>query len=139
MNVLGIDFGTKQIGLAIWMHSLDSITPLTTIKNTKHAVSQLFEIIKAYDVHILVVGWPNLEDLQQKIKDFIDQLRQITKDKYELKIFYVPESYSTYNVVVDARMSGKTWKGVKKLKRTGIIDSLSAVNILERAKDSNIL
>ncbi len=133
MNVLGIDFGAKQVGLAIWISGVDTISPVKTVKNTKAIVNEIINVIKAYDVHKIVIGWPQLKELQEAIKRFITKLVTSLND-YKIEVVYIIEDYSTRDVVVDARAYGKSWSQIKKMKQIGIIDSLSAVNILERAK-----
>ena len=54
MNYLGIDFGTKNIGLAV--STLGIISPIHAIKNDDHVFDNLKKIIVDYKIDGIYVG-----------------------------------------------------------------------------------
>lgn len=82
MNILGIDFGTKNIGLAWCETTIGAVVPFGVIKNK--SVSDLAKLIKGERVEKVVVGLPvgldNQENTNtQRVRDFVEELKlQIT-------------------------------------------------------------
>lgn len=58
MVYLGIDYGTKNIGIAIGDDETLIATPYRVINNDDHAFAAIGEIIKAEGVSTCVVGYP---------------------------------------------------------------------------------
>ena len=59
-RVLAIDYGTRNIGLAVSDELRLTVRPLKTFKRRswKHTIRQLTEIVAALDVHLIVFGLP---------------------------------------------------------------------------------
>lgn len=55
-RVLGIDFGTKRIGLALSDENRDMAFPLQVLKNDKTTVSSISKIIKENNIVLVVIG-----------------------------------------------------------------------------------
>ena len=97
--LLGIDFGTRKVGLAVSEHKSDAIPlPLTIIryKKYKELKSELHKAIADYDINAFVVGaLPKYksgdEEKQMQFESFITML----KDDFNLPIYFVDESRST--------------------------------------------
>ncbi len=64
MRCLGIDFGTKRIGLAVAETATGMIFPLTTLVRTtrEQTFAQLAEILVAEKIEHIVVGLPTHTD-----------------------------------------------------------------------------
>lgn len=123
-NVIGLDIGSKIIGLSIayWPDGL--ARPLAAIENNQLVLAKLGQIIEAHEVSHLVVGRPlNMagQETQQtkEIKDFVDKFLV----KLNLPIHYMDESVTS---VLAEKQLAKTRKGYTKAD----IDSYSAVIIL---------
>lgn len=58
MNYLGIDYGTKRVGLAKATDELKIATPLATIPNDKNVFGKIREIVIREDIRAIVVGVP---------------------------------------------------------------------------------
>lgn len=55
-RVLGIDFGTKRIGVAICDENRGMALPLSVVPNNKMAIAEIVKIIKEKDVVLVVIG-----------------------------------------------------------------------------------
>lgn len=58
MNYLGIDYGTKRIGLAKADSETNIATPLITIPNNKDTFEKIREIVNSEDIREVIVGVP---------------------------------------------------------------------------------
>jgi putative Holliday junction resolvase len=120
MNCLGIDYGTKNIGLAISSHGV--IAPLPAIINNDQAFTRISAIIKEYNIDKIYVGI-SLGQMAKKILKFVVQLQNMIK----LPVETVEESVST----IEATAIYANNRHPKKQYRRQI-DSVSAAVILNR-------
>lgn len=131
MRALGIDYGDARVGTAISDALGITVQGLETIAhngNDKKLLARLDEIIKEYEISTIVIGMPFMMDGSktervEKTEKFIHKL----KCKYnKIKIKTVDERLTTVQ-------AHKTMKelGIKQKNRKDIVDTLSAVYILE--------
>ena len=83
MRFLGIDYGTKRIGLAISDDSGRIAFPKEIVKNDSTAVSRIGSIIKDERIEGVVIGESsdlngNDNTIQGKIKSFANELKQLS-------------------------------------------------------------
>ena len=121
MRILGLDIGDKRIGVAITDKSETIAKPLKVINNDDRVIDELNNLIKDYNVKKMVVGIPytlrgEIGLQAKKVTRFIDNVLR----KSELKIIYIDERFTS-------KISRKI---IKKNKRTGEIDKISASIIL---------
>ena len=131
MRKLGIDYGDARVGIAITDPLNITVQGLETIQRNnsdKVVLKRLDEILAQYDVDTLVVGMPyNLKGEKtvraEKTEEFIHKL----KCKYnKMKIVAVDERLTTV-----AAHKTMNFLGVNKNKKRDIVDTISAVYILE--------
>ncbi len=131
MRTLGIDYGDARIGIAIT--DLLGITAqgLETIHhngNDKIALKRIEEIVTEYEVGTIVIGIPlNMNGTKaervEKTEKFIHKL----KCKFNtVKIESVDERLTTV-----AAHKTMNLLGINKFKKRDIVDTISAVYILE--------
>jgi len=120
MNYLAIDYGTKNIGLAISI--LGVITPIPAIKNDDLTIDNLKKIITTYKIDGVYVGVSEGK-FADMTKIFVEKLRPMLK----LNIETVEESVSTIEAQQIYIKNKKKKKDYKKL-----IDSVAAAVILRR-------
>ena len=131
--LLGLDPGTKTLGLAISDRTRLIATPLKTIKRKKFTPDAM-ELLEIYDTNeavALVIGLPvNMDGSAgprvQSVKDFANNLMKLR----DLPIFFWDERLSTMAVtrgMLDADMSRK--------KRAENVDKLAASYILQGVLD----
>ena len=130
MNYLGLDLGTRTLGLAFSKGMIAST--LTTIRyETKdELLNKLKQVIEEYNIDILVLGLPknmnnSLGPRAQETLEFKEQL-----EKLNYKVVLQDERLSTvaaHNYMISADMSRK--------KRKEKVDSLAATIILQTYLD----
>jgi len=136
MHILGIDYGDSRIGVAKsdvmgWLAQ-----GFETIKNNggnRKPIERIGEIVKEYDIKIIVVGYPkNMNGTEGpkalKVQEFIDQL---SKALPEAKIVKWDERLTT--VAANRTMHELD---IKISKKKNIVDQIAAVYILQGYLDS---
>lgn len=124
MYILGIDFGTKKLGLALLESTTQICSPLPLLQNDKEMWEKLQKVISEYRVTHIVLGLPSYEETAKKVERF----KKILLNKFAVKVDYSPEDLTSLTV--------KKQLTSKKQKQN--LDSYSAVAILEQWAGSNI-
>ncbi|MBD3244367.1 MAG: Holliday junction resolvase RuvX [Candidatus Moranbacteria bacterium] len=88
-NILAIDHGNKNIGLAI---SVKGDLPLgfKTLQNSKSAMQEISNITKENNINLIIIGYPNFKfgDSQiKKVDDFIVKLKESLGKNIKIKRF----------------------------------------------------
>jgi putative Holliday junction resolvase len=130
-KLLGLDLGTKTIGVAISDGMRYSATPLETIRRTKFTedANRLLELIKENNAVGLVLGLPlNMDGSEgprvQSTRAFARNLAQ----KTDLPIAFWDERLSTAAVTRTLLEAD-----VRRSKRAEVVDKLAASYILQGA------
>ena len=137
MRVIGLDYGSKTVGVALSDELMLTAQPLTTIHRDRptklrQTLAQIEQIIEQYDVDRIVVGWPKKLDNEEgerceKTKEFGDMLENRTG----LEIIYQDERLTT------AQADGVFEQGgIRKDKRKQYIDKMAASLILQNYLDT---
>ena len=126
---MGIDYGSKRVGLAVTDPLQIIVTGLTTI-GTKDIFDYLKEYFLREDVELIVVGEPfypdgNPSQIHTKVIGFIDQLQ---KKWPAIPIVKQDESYTSKRAREIILQSGAKKK--KRMDRA-LVDQIAAVLILE--------
>ena len=124
MNYLGIDYGSKRIGLAVATKGI--IEPISAIKNDQYLFDNLKKIITEYQINKIFVGMSEGE-FANKTKKFVGEL----KNMLILTIETTEEAVSTIEADKIFLDNHKKKKNYKKS-----IDSISAAVILRRVINS---
>ena len=131
MRKLGIDYGDARVGLAITDELNITVQGLETILRNgsdKVILKKLDEIFEKYEVDTIVVGMPlnmdgSISERAKITEEFVHKL----KCKYNrMKIETIDERLTT----VEAHRT-MNFLDVKKNKKKNIVDTISAVYILE--------
>jgi len=138
VRLLGLDLGTKTIGLALSDISRIVATPLETIKRTKFTkdAERLLEICEEHSVAALVIGLPlNLDGSEGPRSQATRAFARNLSGKTDLPMVFWDERLSTVAVertLLEADASRK--------RRAEVIDKMAAGYILQGALDrlSNI-
>ncbi len=132
-RLLGLDLGTKTIGLALSDLERQIATPLETIQRVKFGLdaAALLKIAAKHQVAGLVIGLPlNMDGTEgprvQSTRAFVRNLAPLT----DLPIVFWDERMSTLAVtrtLLDADAS--------RAKRAAVVDKMAAAYILQGALD----
>ncbi len=84
MNILGIDFGTKQIGLAWMQEGLDVVLPFGVVEHEdrKKNIEAVAKLIADERIHKVIIGLPFGSDGEEtentkRVRGFADELKKI--------------------------------------------------------------
>jgi len=132
-RLLGIDHGTKTLGIAVSNSDWTIATAVSTIKRNKlkSDIQQLISIFDQYEITGLVIGWPL--NMDGSVGPRCDSVRDFTKSLLsivELPVLLQDERLST--MAVERPMINEDLSRKKRILRK---DYLAASWILQTALD----
>ncbi|QSX41746.1 Holliday junction resolvase RuvX [Shewanella cyperi] len=128
-TVMGFDFGTKSIGIAVGQSITGSANPLLSIKATDGIPNwdQIAGLIKEWQPDLLVVGLPlNMDGTEQEMTLRARKFANRLQGRFGLKVATQDERLTT----ADAKARLFELGGFKALTK-GQVDAVSAVLIVE--------
>lgn len=135
MRYIGLDLGTKTLGISISDETKTIASPLKTIRfsenNNDEVLDELKEIVKEFHVEKIILGLPKnmnntIGDRALETMDFQKKLN----DLFEIDVILQDERLSTvsaHNYLLEANVSRK--------KRKGVVDKMAANIILQTYLD----
>jgi len=95
-KLIGIDYGTKRVGVAVTDESGSVAFPKATIPNTPALISRISDLVAGENPEAIVLGEskkPSGEDnpVMKDVRSFAEALKEATK----LPIHFEPEFYSS--------------------------------------------
>ncbi len=128
-RILGIDFGTVRIGLAITDPLRMFAYPLTTISNDSKLWSKLKEIQKEYKIKEVVLGYPLKENGESSESTIaVEKFKNQLEDKLKVTVHLIDERYTSE--IAKERILATTVSR-KKRRDKSLIDKHAAAIILE--------
>lgn len=128
-TVLGFDFGTKSIGIAIGQSLTASARPLISIKAEDGIPrwEQIGELIAEWKPDFIVVGLPlNMDGTEQELTKRAKKFGNRIRGRFEINVEFQDERLTT----ADAKARLFDMGGYKALTK-GQVDAMSAVLITE--------
>ena len=138
MRTLGIDYGDSRVGVAITDAlgiTAQGLETITHNGNDKILLRRLDEIFEKYpEVDTIVVGMPyNMDGTKTIRAEVTEKFIHKLKCKYnKMKIETIDERLTTV-----AAHKTMNFLDVNKTKKRGIVDTISAVYILEMYMNKN--
>jgi putative Holliday junction resolvase len=133
-RILGLDLGTKTIGIAIADSSLTVASPLETLKRGKFQADaeRLKRLVEERQVGALVIGLPlNMDGSEGPRCQSVRQFARNLLERFDIDIAFWDERLSTAAVtrtLLDADASRR--------RRAELVDKLAAAYILQGALDA---
>ncbi len=132
---IGVDFGTRRIGIAKSDPTglIASALQTLEVRSMKDAVEKTVALLKEYEPAGLVVGYPLLTsgDRSAKCDEIDDFIAKVTR-AYPIDVYKVDERYTSQEAAGVIHAHGKrTGKDKKR------IDRIAAVIILQRFLDES--
>lgn len=134
-RALGIDFGTRRIGLALSDPTGTLATPLPFLENStpEEVTKNLKDLVENHGVETIVVGMPRNMDgtygpSAEKVRNFIAQ----TQPHLTAKVVTIDERLTTAQASRELSQIGLNQKDLRKK-----VDSSSAALILQQFLDRN--
>ncbi len=125
MKYLGIDFGSKRVGLAVSDEAGDFVYPLIVVEKTDDLVLKISEICKEKNIDEIVIGESKNFEMQEneimkEVTPFVEKL----KSELNLPVHLHPEFLSSMEA---ERLQGKN----------DMLDASAAAIILKSYLDTN--
>jgi putative holliday junction resolvase len=127
--LLGFDFGTKYIGIAVGQTVTQTARALTSIKATMGIPewTEIDALVSTWRPDAFVVGIPlNMDGTEQPLTQLAKKFANILRERYQLPVYDMDERLTT----VAAKDQLFTQGGYKALDKKNI-DSVSAQLILQ--------
>ena len=134
-TLLGFDFGTKSIGVAVGQEITGTASPLSALKavNGIPNAEQLAALFEQWTPHLVIVGLPlNMDGSNQQITFAAKKFANRLHANFRIPVETLDERLTT----VDAKARLFEMGGFKKLEK-GKVDSVSACLILESWMSQN--
>jgi putative Holliday junction resolvase len=134
MRILGLDYGSKRIGVAICDELGMTAQGLATIarKNRRHDLEEIAGFIKTYSVEKIVIGYPIRLDGTEGIQcEKVGKFASLLESAFSMPVIKWDETLSTKEaeeILIRAK--------VARDKRKNIVDKLAASLILQGYLDS---
>lgn len=133
---MGIDYGSKRLGVAISDSSATLAQPVTVVERSKIAndLMALAKLAKDYDVEEIVVGYPlSLTGVAGKQAAIVDSFIKKLEVEFALPVAKYDERLSSKEADVWLKQMGVRGKKARKK-----IDSVAAALILQSYMDRKI-
>lgn len=105
VKYLGIDYGTKRIGVAVSDDTGSLAFPLTTLASDREALSRVAALAKEHNVETVVIGESrNYKNEPNEVMEDIEQFKKDLAEVTTLPVTYEPEFMTS----VQAMREGKT-------------------------------
>ena len=132
MRVLGIDYGTKRVGIAISDATGTIANPYITLTNDHRLVEEITKITNNYQIKTIVLGLPkHMNNDQSIIGDKVLELK-VTLEENNLNVVLVDERRTSSEANRIMRENNS-----RKKNRKEKIDALAASIILQTYLDTD--
>lgn len=106
MRLLGIDYGTKRVGVALTDPAGAMAFPHATYANDRELVEKIIDLCKEKEVEGVVVGKSdNLDGTPNTVQKDIDAFVAVLQAELAIPVEYEPEQFSTQAAL---RIQGRT-------------------------------
>jgi putative Holliday junction resolvase len=136
-RIMGLDFGSKTVGVAITDETRTCIRPLPVIRREKpgklrKTLSAITELLKEYDCDRIILGLPlNMDGSEGERVRLTREFRELLVKRVNIPVILFDERLTT----VEAYEIMKE-RGIDKKEQLKIVDSVAAEIILNSYIDS---
>ena len=137
MKYLGVDYGTKRIGLAVSDDTGSMAFPLTTIEAGKEALSKVAEEVQKNNIEKIVIG--ESRNFQNEPNDVMEDIEQFKKDLAGLsgkEVVYEQEFMSSAAAARQYAPDGSRKQNPSQAKLDAAAAALILQSYLDRAKNN---
>ncbi len=132
-RIIGVDFGSRRIGIAISDPMNIIATGLCVIENSPNVIQKIEELIKKYDVNKIVVGMPlNLKGNKGIKAQEVNVFLKLLDQSLGIEIITLDERFSTKQAQITMREMNIKKNRLRKKDR---IDAMAAAVILQNYLD----
>lgn len=130
MRILGLDYGTKRIGVALSDKTATIASPLKTISydNITQVLKEIDDLCHEYKVDTIVLGLPkNMNNTYGEKANMVLEFQKKIEDKLNKKVVLIDERLSTVEaekLLIKADTTrGKRKTSIDKIAASIILDS----------------
>lgn len=140
MRILGLDYGTKTVGVALSDELGITAQPIMTIERKsenklRKTLAQIEELIEAYEVSFVVLGYPkNMNNTEGPRGEATREFKEHIERRTGLEVVLWDERLTTVEserILMDS--------GVRREHRKEYIDKMAAAIILQSYMDAHPL
>ncbi len=133
MKYLGIDFGTKRVGLAVSDDSATLARPLSVVKNTPSLISDLETVIAKEGIGGIVIGSSAGNAVARDIEELVAQITLATF----LPVEMMNEAFTSVEAHGRKGKEQTAARATKAPTKPADLDARAAAVILQRYLDKN--
>lgn len=132
MRIMGLDYGSKTVGVAVSDELLLTAQPVETIERKsenklRRTLARIEELIDSYGVSFIVLGYPkNMDNSEGFRAQATEEFKEMLERRTGLDVFLQDERLST---VESERVLME--QGVRRENRKRYVDKLAASVILQ--------
>lgn len=137
MRIMGLDYGSKTVGVAISDELMITAQPVMTItrkseNKLRKTLARIEELIDEYEVSFVVLGYPkNMNNTEGARVEATMEFKEHLERRTGLEVYLQDERMSTIEserILMDA--------GVRREDRKEYVDKMAAAVILQTYMDS---
>ena len=138
MRIMGLDYGSKTVGVAISDELMITAQPIMTItrkseNKLRKTLAKIEELIDEYEVSFVVLGYPkNMNNTEGARVEATKEFKEHLERRTGLEVYLQNERMSTIEserILMDA--------GVRRENRKEYVDKMAAAVILQSYMDSH--
>lgn len=134
-RILGIDYGTRRIGISLSDPLQIIAQPFDTLPNDKRAVDRIRAIVKNEEVDVVVVGMPlNLKGEKALKAQEVERFIEVLRSEISAEIISWDERFTT--TLAHQTMLTMGTKRQERRSDKGRIDAMAAAILLQSYLDS---
>lgn len=96
MRYMGIDFGTKKIGIALSVEGGSMGFPHCIIPNDGRLIDEILALIERKSVEAVVIGESmNRDGTENKVAKLTKEFATLLEQRSGIEVFFEPEMYTT--------------------------------------------
>lgn len=135
-RILGIDYGSRRIGLSISDPLCLIAQPIEALKNDSLSIAKIERIVIKENVKLVVVGMPlNLKGHHGQKADEVQSFIAHLKEELSVELMTWDERFTT--TIAQQTMLAMGTKKKERQQKDGRIDSMAAAVILQGFLDSS--
>jgi putative Holliday junction resolvase len=130
-TLLGFDYGSKRIGVAVGQELTRSATGLRTLHNNHSGPDwpAIAELIREWQPELLVIGMPhNMDDSPHPLAEVVQNFGKQLEQRYNLPVVWIDERLSSLEA--EAQLAHSSHSRTSKRDKANI-DKLAAAIILQ--------
>ena len=137
MRIMGLDFGSVTVGVAISDPLLLTAQGIEVIRRKqenklRQTLARIEALVKEYEVEKIIIGYPkNMNNSIGERAEKSEEFAKMVEKRTGLPIVMVDErltTFSAHNAIIEGNLSRE--------KRSKIVDKIAAVFILQTYLDS---